>query len=57
MPYIEQILTALADGQISPDAATRATIAHDSWCGIFQGQPCNCEPTITFDQLKAEVVQ
>jgi hypothetical protein len=27
-------------------------IAHDSWCGYFQGQRCNCNPDI---RLKATV--
>ena len=25
----------------------QVAVAHDDWCGIFQGQRCNCGPDIT----------
>ena len=28
------------------------TFAHDDWCGIFQGEDCNCDPDISGEVLE-----
>jgi hypothetical protein len=30
-----------------PNGVAAVDVAHDSWCGIFEGQRCNCDPDIT----------
>jgi len=26
---------------------TQVRIAHDEWCGIFHGRPCDCDPDVS----------
>lgn len=45
--YIKKIGQMIARGQISRDAPlTELNIYHDHWCGIYQGELCNCNPDI-----------
>ena len=44
--YLRKILTLQASGQVPPGISD-VDIVHDSWCGIFHGRECNCNPTIT----------
>ena len=33
-------------GAFPRGAVTQVDIAHDSWCNIYQGKPCNCDPAV-----------
>jgi len=33
-------------GKIEPGAVTEAWVAHDRWCAVYHGHPCNCNPAI-----------
>jgi len=46
--YVPRVLE-LADqlaGQLRAGEHWLVVVAHDSWCGIFTGEPCNCDPEL-----------
>jgi hypothetical protein len=33
--------------EIKPGASQHINIAHDSWCNVYRGEFCNCDPDIS----------
>jgi len=48
-PYVKRLLELTAAGKVPrvPGIVAEARVYHDSWCGIFQGKSCNCNPEIS----------
>lgn len=42
MNYLNQILTMTEEAE--PGKVNHITVEHDSWCAVFEGKPCNCNP-------------
>jgi hypothetical protein len=45
--YLKKINQMVQSGAIQPEGVKDIDIAHDSWCGIYKGNDCNCECEIT----------
>ena len=45
--YKKRLNTALDLGIIDAGTVNHAFICHDSWCGVYSGHECNCNPDIT----------
>ena len=43
--YIKKL--AKLQKKIKKPGIYHAFIHHDNWCGIYQNQPCNCNPDVT----------
>ncbi len=43
--YLRRLTQALQGAQIPP-GYHNVKIRHDSWCAIFRGGACNCDPEI-----------
>lgn len=37
--------------QIKAGQVYETRVAHDAWCGIFDGRACNCNPEVTLFEL------
>jgi hypothetical protein len=45
--YVVKIQEMWATGALPQHAGYhQIDVAHDDWCGVFQGQRCNCDPDI-----------
>jgi methyl coenzyme M reductase subunit C len=44
-PYVTKMLEAAKTAKTGE--ITHVVIYHDSWCGIYRGGLCNCNPTVT----------
>ena len=57
--YMRRLLLALGSwpADLGPlPEITHATIAHDKWCSMFKGKPCNCDPEINLPCAGGRVV-
>lgn len=54
--YQAKIEAAIASGKIliRPGEVQDVQVAHDDWCGSFQGKPCNCDPEIRVNGIIVE---
>jgi hypothetical protein len=43
--YTEKVLTHAPEA-VASGGVTQIDVAHDDWCAIFRGNPCNCSPTV-----------
>jgi hypothetical protein len=37
--------------QLKGGTVHQATVAHDTWCQVWSGRPCNCNPEITLKEV------
>jgi hypothetical protein len=46
--YVRKLRAMIESGQIQTAAggAVVVDVAHDSWCAIFKGKRCDCDPEI-----------
>jgi hypothetical protein len=44
MPLMEAMLA-----QGVPPGVSSIRVAHDDWCGIYQGKRCNCDPEVSLE--------
>jgi len=49
MSYMETIFKAIEKGSIPSVGVLMPQIAHDNWCKIYKGKPCNCNPDISVE--------
>ena len=47
--YVRKLLRLLEDKE-GIGVLEHVLIRHDSWCGIYNGKPCNCDPEIVFPE-------
>ena len=47
--YRRRMMKALHHGVVSAGNLSRATVAHDDWCGFLVGGTCACNPIITVE--------
>jgi hypothetical protein len=45
--YMKKLLHILETMDLPP-TVTHILIRHDSWCGAYRGEACNCDPDIVF---------
>ena len=49
--YLKKMSKHHTDGTLKPHVGLGiANVAHDSWCAIYGGKECNCNPDITYIQ-------
>jgi hypothetical protein len=51
--YYKKVMELYRQGKISTASPTEVDIYHDDWCGVYQGNYCNCDPHI---KLRAKPV-
>ncbi len=44
--YLKKIERLERAGKLNPRGFTRVNVSHDSWCEIYRGGCCNCDPDI-----------
>jgi hypothetical protein len=44
--YFPKLLALWAQGKIPAGRLTDVEVAHDDWCGIYEGGYCNCDPDV-----------
>jgi len=44
--YVKELARLHSAGVLRPDDLTFIDVAHDDWCVIYQGKPCNCDPDV-----------
>ena len=44
--YLEKLRRLIAEGKILAGEITNVVVAHDAWCSIYRGEPCDCDPDI-----------
>jgi len=49
--YMRGVLKLVAD--LEPGSAHVVTVLHDSWCGYWTGQRCDCDPELVHRPLEA----
>lgn len=54
--YMRRLLLAIQKGIIPKKAVAMSQVLHDSWCGIHESKPCNCDPDITLHLPSGEVM-
>jgi hypothetical protein len=42
--YIAKLTKMIQEGKISAGSAQHVQVLHDSWCAIYSGRDCNCDP-------------
>ncbi len=54
--YLKPLCWLLATGVIAPKPGEVrfVEVAHDDWCAIFKGEPCDCEPEIGLGPVEAK---
>lgn len=45
--FAKRISLAVAKGVADKGSVFWADVGHDDWCGIYDGEECNCDPEIT----------
>jgi hypothetical protein len=53
--YMRRINKALENCVVDPGSICHASVAHDSYCNIYHGGKCNCDPEITIPTNKGLV--
>ena len=54
--YMRRINIAIAKGVIDAGAVAHVFVAHDSNCGIYNGNDCDCDPDITIKTQQGPVM-
>jgi hypothetical protein len=44
--YVKEMARLFDSGVIKRGEAYLVDVAHDDWCAIYHGEPCNCDPDI-----------
>ena len=44
--YLKKLMKLYEQGKIPSTSLTVVDIYHDDWCGVYQGEYCNCDPDI-----------
>lgn len=44
--YVKKMQELFDAGVIKRGDVLNVLVAHDDWCAIYDGKPCNCEPDI-----------
>jgi hypothetical protein len=45
--YVKKLRSLVRIGALPHDVGYhQVSVYHDDWCGVFQGQRCNCDPDI-----------
>jgi hypothetical protein len=44
--YYQKLVDLHAQGKIPSVGFSEVDIAHDNWCGIYQGGYCDCDPEV-----------
>ncbi|MEK7754511.1 MAG: hypothetical protein AAB654_21480 [Acidobacteriota bacterium] len=44
--YITKLRKMYAEGKLQPTGMYQAVVAHDDWCAMYDGRPCDCDPDI-----------
>jgi hypothetical protein len=56
--YLTKIQQMWASGDLPREAGYhQVAVSHDDWCGVFEGQRCNCDPEITVKWSQPAVAQ
>jgi hypothetical protein len=42
---------------VLPNGVAAVDVAHDPWCGIFEGKRCNCDPDISLKWTQRAAAQ
>jgi hypothetical protein len=50
--YVAKMEKLVAEGKIPRGKVSDVEIRHDSFCGIYDSKPCNCNPDILLDGKK-----
>ena len=43
---LERICAEIVRGERPSPGIVHTFVGHDNWCGMYQGNPCNCDPKI-----------
>lgn len=47
--YMKKILNVMTSPHHQQrEGGNHIIVAHDKWCGVYNGNLCNCDPEITF---------
>ena len=50
--YVDKIMKVTGGlAGLPPGSATMIVIGHDSWCGMYRGRPCNCDPWLRVKEM------
>jgi hypothetical protein len=52
--YQREMLRRLEHRPLKPGTVTHVEVQHDSWCGFYLGDLCNCSPNIVESEPKHE---
>jgi hypothetical protein len=52
--YQKKLMQMQAEGKIPKGGFTSAAVKHDSWCRVYNGGECNCDPEIEFTEVTDE---
>ena len=56
--YVRKLHYLLKVGALPREIGLHAVdVAHDNWCGIFEGKRCNCDPEITLKWSQPAMAQ
>ncbi len=46
--HVYKIMALIQEGALraEPGSIQSIDVAHDDWCGIFDGNQCNCDPDV-----------
>lgn len=44
--YLKALLEHLNETDQEPGSVRRVEVRHDSWCSVFEGGVCDCEPEV-----------
>jgi hypothetical protein len=52
--HIPAVLSTLGRNaaRVRPGTVNEMRVAHDDWCGIFQGRVCNCNPVTELIEIE-----
>jgi hypothetical protein len=51
--YVTKLMTMLRKGEITMEGTQHARVVHDSWCLVFAGGECDCDPEITVEKVQS----
>lgn len=54
--YLEKIMAMMRAGELPEVGVHQADVYHDTWCGIWAGRACDCEPEIRLREHDQEAV-
>ena len=52
--YLEKIMAMMQQGELPEVGVHQADVYHDTWCGIWAGRACDCEPQIRVREVQHE---